>query len=102
MKSNDILLRELRRISTDNHKCFGCGHEHDCSIHGCAIIREAMDLIRCQASALTESEQARSELGQRLALAQSKLFEAEQAAATVRRRLSALTAALDEALVKHE
>lgn len=102
MKSNDILLRELRRISIDNHKCFGCGHEHDCSIHGCAIIREAMDLIRCQASALTESEQARSELGQRLALAQNKLQDVEQASATVRRRLSALTAALDEALVKHE
>jgi len=102
LKSNDILLRELRRISTDNHKCFGCGHEHDCSIHGCAIIREAMDLIRCQASALTESEQARSELGQRLALAQSKLFEAEQAAATVRRSLSAVANAMDEALVKHE
>ena len=40
--------------------------------------------------------------GQRLALAQSKLFEAEQAAATVRRSLSAVANAMDEALVKHE
>ena len=97
MKSNDILLRELRRISTDNHKCFGCGHEHDCSIHGCAIIREAMDLIRCQASALADSEQARAELGQRLGLALSKLQDVEQVAEALSRRLGAASAVLETA-----
>lgn len=102
MKSTESLLRELRRISTDNHRCFGCGHEHNCSIHGCAIIREAMDLIRSLASALAESEQARSELGQRLALALSKLQDAEQYEAAMRGRLSDAINAMDEMLVKHE
>ena len=25
--------------------CLGCGHEHNCDIHGCAIIREAAERI---------------------------------------------------------
>ena len=97
MKSNDILLRELRRISVDKHRCFGCGREHNCSIHGCRIIRDAVDLIRDQASALAESEQARAELGQRLGLALSKLQDVEQAAEALSRRLGAASTVLETA-----
>lgn len=102
MRSIESILLDLRRISIDNHRCFGCGHEHSCSVHGCAIIREGMELIRSLRDALSESEQARSELAQRMALAQSRLYDAEQAAATVRRCLSATQNAMDEARVKDE
>lgn len=38
------LIKALRRlkIQTNSFACLGCGHEHNCGIHGCAIIREAV------------------------------------------------------------
>ena len=97
MNSNEYLLRDLRRISFDKHACFGCGREHNCSIHGCRIIRDAVDLIRSQSVALSESEQARTELGQRLGLALSKLQDVEQAAESLSRRLASASALLETA-----
>ena len=75
MRNSDHILRGLKRISVDGHRCFGCGQEHNCSIHGCAIIREAMELIQQLQGDLAESEKARSELGKRLASAQQALCE---------------------------
>ena len=75
MRDAESILRDLRRISVDNHRCFGCGREHDCSLHGCAIIREAVDLICGLQGALSNSEEARSSLGKRLAEAQQSLHE---------------------------
>jgi len=45
-KPNEI-ARALRRLSveTGSLACLGCGHEHNCSTHGCAILRDAADLI---------------------------------------------------------
>ena len=41
--NESVLRRELQRIAIeDRHRCFGCGFEHNCGIHGCAIIREAL------------------------------------------------------------
>ena len=34
-------LKQLK-VETGRLACLGCGHEHDCGIHGCAIIREAV------------------------------------------------------------
>lgn len=46
MKNKDILtaLRRLK-VETGSLACMGCGREHDCGIHGCRIVREAVDLI---------------------------------------------------------
>ena len=33
------------RVETGSLTCLGCGHEHNCSTHGCAILRAAADLI---------------------------------------------------------
>lgn len=42
----DELIVQLNRLKTlDNHRCFGCGKEHNCSIHGCVIIKEAIKQI---------------------------------------------------------
>lgn len=47
--------------------CLGCGHEHGCSVHGCAILREAQEeiydmrntlqLIARMCTVLTEQEE---------------------------------------------
>ena len=46
------VISDLQRISVqDAHRCFGCGREHNCSLHGCAIIRDtvAVSPARCEA-----------------------------------------------------
>lgn len=41
------LIKALRclKIQTNSFACLGCGHEHNCGIHGCAIIREAAEKL---------------------------------------------------------
>ena len=40
-------LRQLHRLAIENRPeaCLGCGLEHDCSVHGCAVIRKALRLL---------------------------------------------------------
>lgn len=47
MKGNKTLVQALRRlkVETGSLACVGCGHEHNCGIHGCAIIREAAERL---------------------------------------------------------
>ena len=44
MKIEDLIaaLRRLK-VQTGSLACLGCGHEHNCSTSGCAIIRAAVD-----------------------------------------------------------
>lgn len=39
------LLQALKRlqVETGSLACLGCGYEHSCSVHGCAILRAAVD-----------------------------------------------------------
>ena len=41
--TTDELLQALARlrVETGSLACLGCGHEHNCSTHGCQILREA-------------------------------------------------------------
>lgn len=41
------LITALQRLKVESGSiaCLGCGHEHNCGIHGCAIIREAADRL---------------------------------------------------------
>ena len=41
------LLRALERlkVETGSLACLGCGHEHNCGVHGCAILRAARERI---------------------------------------------------------
>ena len=43
----DDLTAALRRMSVETGSlvCLGCGHEHSCSVHGCAVLKEAADRI---------------------------------------------------------
>lgn len=40
-------LRQLHRLAIERRPeaCWGCGLEHDCSVHGCAVIRKAWRLL---------------------------------------------------------
>ena len=41
------LARRLRQmaVTTGDLNCLGCGYERGCSVHGCAVLRRAADLI---------------------------------------------------------
>lgn len=41
------LINALRRlkVETGSLACLGCGHEHNCGVSGCAVMREAADRI---------------------------------------------------------
>ena len=44
------LVQALRRMGklTGGLMCVGCGHEHNCSIHGCAAVHEAADALEAR------------------------------------------------------
>lgn len=46
MKTNELIkaLNHMK-VQTGSLMCLGCGYEHSCGLHGCAIIREAADKI---------------------------------------------------------
>ena len=46
------LVKALRRlkVETGSMACLGCGHEHNCGIHGCALLRQAADRIANQST----------------------------------------------------
>lgn len=37
-------LKQLK-VQTGSLACLGCGREHNCGIHGCAILREAIAFV---------------------------------------------------------
>ena len=45
--TNPELINALYKlkIQTNSIACLGCVHEHNCGIHGCAIIREAAEKL---------------------------------------------------------
>ena len=78
MTTNDLLEALARlRVETGSLACLGCGREHNCSTHGCAILRAAADLIE---RLTAESADLRKEIEWKdmvIALAQRKQVEAE-------------------------
>lgn len=34
-----------KKVETGSLLCLGCGYEHNCGIHGCAVMRAAADAI---------------------------------------------------------
>lgn len=46
MTTNELITALQRlKVETGSIACLGCGHEHNCDIHGCAIIREAAEKL---------------------------------------------------------
>ena len=78
MTTNDLLEALARlRVETGSLACLGCGREHNCSTHGCAILRAAADLIE---RLTAESADLRKEIEWKdmvVALAQKEQAKAE-------------------------
>ena len=60
MRDEDLLaaLRQLK-VQTGSLVCLGCGREHDCGIHGCAILRESIAFVEkklAKAAAVKEKQ----------------------------------------------
>lgn len=57
MIGREALLAALRRmqVETGSLVCLGCGYEHNCSIHGCAILREAVKALEAPEPAAGKS-----------------------------------------------
>lgn len=52
------LIAALQRIKieTGSFACLGCGYEHSCGIHGCAIIRAAISRLQAETPVESENE----------------------------------------------
>lgn len=47
MNHNQEIAKKLRdmAVNTGTLNCLGCGFEHNCSVHGCAVLKQAAELI---------------------------------------------------------
>lgn len=47
-RASGVLLQQLERLAVERRPeaCFGCGLENGCTLHGCAALRKAVDLLR--------------------------------------------------------
>lgn len=63
------LLAALKQLKVEpgSLACLGCGYEHDCGVHGCAILREAVERLETQHPDVGEpltAEHLRERVGQ--------------------------------------
>lgn len=47
MSERKELSRRMREmaVTTGGLNCLGCGYEHNCGVHGCAVLKRAADLL---------------------------------------------------------
>lgn len=50
------VIRRLK-VETGSLACMGCGHEHNCGVSGCAVMREAADRIANQSTHIAALQQ---------------------------------------------
>ncbi len=78
MTTNDLLEALARlRVETGSLACLGCGHEHNCSTKGCAILRAAADLIERLTAEVAELRKEIEWKDMVIALAQREQAKAE-------------------------
>lgn len=78
MTTNGLLEALARlRVETGSLACLGCGHEHNCSTHGCAILRAAADLIERLTAEVADLRKELEWKDMVIALAQKELAKAE-------------------------
>lgn len=58
MKDPELVsaIRRLK-VETGSLACMGCGHEHNCGVSGCAVMREAADRIANQSTHIAALQQ---------------------------------------------
>ena len=78
MTTNDLLEALARlRVETGSLACLGCGREHNCSTHGCAILRAAADLIERLTAEVADLRKELEWKDMVIALAQKEQAKAE-------------------------
>ena len=67
METNELVkvLNRLK-VETGSLVCLGCGHEHNCGVHGCAVLRETVGLLEEQERQIQTLKAALSAMGQDL------------------------------------
>ena len=57
MRDEDLIaaLRRLK-VETGSIACLGCGYEHNCSVHGCRIMRAAAERLEQLTGAVGRQE----------------------------------------------
>ena len=58
-----ITLLHRMQVETGSLVCLGCGHEHNCSTRGCALIREAADRLEQYAHEIEASVNDMKQIG---------------------------------------
>lgn len=48
MENREEIIRQLKTLAVERRPtaCLGCGLEHNCSIHGCAVIKAAIEILK--------------------------------------------------------
>ena len=88
MRDEDLLvaLRRLK-VETGSLACMGCGHEHNCGVSGCAVMREAADRIANQSTHVTVLQQEIEKLrGQNEQLREAAALVTKESAELLERR----------------
>ena len=61
--TTDELIKALERMKPETGSrsfcCLGCGHEHNCGVHGCTVIREAIKTAKLYQAAYKVLEKQR-------------------------------------------
>ena len=93
------LVNALRRlkVETGSLACLGCGHEHNCSVSGCAVMREAADRIANQSTHIAALQQEIEKLrGQNEQLREAAALVTKESAELLERRWIPVTERLPE------
>ena len=88
MKDKDLVnaIRRLK-VETGSLACMGCGHEHNCGVSGCAIMREAADRIANQSTHIAALQQEIEKLrGQNEQLREAAALVTKESAELLERR----------------
>ena len=90
---NTEIIDALKRmkVQTGSLVCLGCGHEHHCSVHGCAVINASIWAIEILQEQLTASEIVRKDLGQQVSALGADNDQLRKAYAAIGRDLAART-----------
>ena len=83
------LVSAIRRlkVETGSLACMGCGHEHNCGVSGCAVMREAADRIANQSTHIAALQKEIEKLrGQNKQLREAAALVAKECAELLERR----------------
>lgn len=93
------LVSAIRRlkVETGSLACMGCGHEHNCGVSGCAVMREAADRSANQSTHITALQQEIEKLrGQNEQLREAAALVTKESAELLERRWIPVTERLPE------